>query len=88
MVQSIETESVEMPDATSPGTFGPRTDIKVEETDENENDEEMQEVRVWEEAQRNWSGYVKHKESWVRRAGLKREREEHERNGAAKRGRA
>jgi hypothetical protein len=84
-------QSIEMPDAISPGTVGPRTDIKVEETDEDLNDDEMQEPGLWDEAQ-TWNGYVKHKESWVRRAGLKRVREEHERNGAvttpSKRGRA
>jgi hypothetical protein len=84
-------QSIEMPDAISPGTVGPRTDIKVEETDEDLNDDEMQEPGLWDEAQ-TWNGYVKHKESWVRRAGLKRVREEHEWNGAvttpSKRGRA
>ncbi|KAF3037194.1 hypothetical protein E8E12_002474 [Didymella heteroderae] len=80
-------DSVEMPDVTNPGAVSPRTDIKTEEMDEGPNDEEMQEGRLWDEAQRTWNGYLKHKESWVRRAGLKREREEHERSGAAKRGR-
>lgn len=75
-----------MADAISPGGVSPRTDVKIEETDEEVDDSEMR-TRSWDEAQ-TWNGYVKHKESWVRRAGLKRAREEHERCGAAKRGRA
>lgn len=74
--------SIEMRDAISPGT-----NVKVEEEKGGLDGEEVQEPQPWDETQ-SWNGYVKHKESWVRRAGLKREREEDERNGAEKRGRA
>lgn len=74
--------SIEMRDAISPST-----DVKVEETEDELDGEEMHEPWAWDET-RSWNGYVKHKESWVRRAGLKREREGNERKGAAKRGRA
>ena len=95
IVPSIEDEP-----SISPGTIGGITgpgfqeviggkermgskEIKIEDA----SDEEEVKARVWDESQ-SWNGYVKHKESWVRRAGLKREREECERSGVAKRGRA
>lgn len=81
IVQSIEDEA-----SVSPGTADPcnqrKSEAKGEVKMEDVSDEE--EARSCHEAQRNWNGYVKHKESWVRRAGLKREREENERHGAAK----
>ena len=87
-------ESIEIDDCISPGTqsyslnhrsvaeSGIGGSVKTEEGDEDE------EARLWDEAQRNWNGYVKHKESWVRRAGLKRERDgAAERHSLQKRGR-
>lgn len=81
VVQSIEAEP-----SVSPGTVGAlmrevdgAQEVKMEGASGDE-------ARLWDGPQ-TWNGYVKHKESWVRRAGLKREREVHERSGAAKRGR-
>jgi hypothetical protein len=82
--------SIEDPGQLSPGTHdrtsqGGAGAVEVKMEDASDDDEVK--AQVWEEPQ-TWNGYVKHKESWVRRAGLKREREECERNGVAKRGRA
>lgn len=71
VVESIEVDDI------SPGSLhdsiSPRShiqpEVKLEDTDEDE------QARLRDEAHGNWNGYVKQKESWVRRAGLKRERE-------------
>lgn len=83
IVQSIEDEASVSPGTKELGDLGAgegKDEVKMEDV----SGEEAEKMRFLGEAQKHWNGYVKHKESWVRRAGLKREREENERHGAAK----
>ena len=62
-------ESIEIDASISPGT---EEDSKRRVLELNADHEE---VHLWDEVQQTWNGYLRHEESWVRRAGLKRERD-------------
>jgi hypothetical protein len=71
VIESIEVDDISpgsLHDSISPGSLI-QPEMKLEDEGEDE------QARPWDETQWNWNGYVKHEESWVRRAGLKRKGE-------------
>ncbi len=75
-------QSIELDECVRERRLGEKRDVLGNE--ERALDEAQKQVQMREEG---WSGYVKYKESWVRRAGLKREAGEGEGGRVVKRGR-
>jgi hypothetical protein len=75
-------QSIEGGDEVVPRKQGPVSEDEGDDCDEEER-------AIWDEAQKDWdAGYVRTGENCVKRAGLKREREQRdERQGTGKKGR-